>query len=547
MPHSADTVDPAEGLTSTQLCEQAPFLAPYIPDLLCRSARSKAVAPLPQVRSVACTAALAAAVLAPPQDSTEGSSGCDRDLAGHWMASDGGSRQQLAAACAERATSALADSCASVSQHDVLRAVQKLSAAAGASGGLCNGDGLSALAWDFVHFWDDAAPRAPEVSIRHLLHVCSSASSLIAQADPAAACGWSCSLAHALADRAAARLSARGEEGDRASRWLHIVLLSMLACAVAGCHRSIRCDHGPVLVGKLLCAASGYLEDAAGVVLAVVQCEPLGALGRHLAPQRLFWQGFSSEQRRVALRPMPAMVSVVLNVMVNAACSDGGGALGKAAGAAMRHRGERLWGWCGVGTAAITKLCAALVEMLVSAVDGEQDAGNACWLMCEELQWLQEHLGVADGPHREKQVSAAKQRSAVSQSSSSSGSSSSSSSSSEDQSSGETAGDEQPAADKLGSARCAALSAARKEAISAMEMAAECCGWRWTADELVDRVVWPAVQRLHAMQTSQAKLMHSCLTRLMETLLNKVLTISHHDEVASEYVASTREALQFVS
>lgn len=549
IPPAADDACVAQELTSMQLCEHAPFLAPYIPDLLCSSARNAPGARLPEARRAPCTTTLAAAVLASPHDGTEASSRCGREVAAHWIASDGHARRQLAAACADRATSTLADGCASVSQHAVLSAVQRLGAMGAASDGLCHGEGLSALAWDFLRFWDDVAPRAPALSLRHLLNVCSSASSLISQADPASACSWSCSLAHALADGAASRLMDPGQEGDRVSRWLHVVLLSMLACAVSGCHRSIHCDHGPTLVGKLLCAAAGSVEDAAGVVLAVVQCEPLGALGRHLAPQRQFWQGISGEQRRVAVRPMAAMASVVLNVMVSAACQDVGGALEKAVGAAMRHRGARLWGWCGVGTDAITKLCSALVQMLVSAVDGGQEAGKACWLMCEEFQWLQKRLGVADAVCREDRWCAGKDRSGVSQSSSSSASSSEadSSSSSEAHSSGETAGEQQTAADELGSARCAALSAGREEAICAMEIAAECCGWRWTADQLVDRIVWPAVQQLHAMQTIQAKLMYGCLTRLMETLLNKVLSISDNDEVACEYVASTREALQFVS
>lgn len=536
-------------LTTAQICEHAPLLASIIPDLGCSRSRSTPAAPLPEPRRAACISALASAVLSPPDGSAGDATGCSQDIASHWLASDQDCRQQLAAACAERATSALAHSCAAIEEPAVLHAVQKLTAAAGSDtgDGPRHGEGLAELAWGCLGLWDGMGPSAEAVSMRHLLQVSAGACSLIAAAEPDCACGWSCCLAHALGDAAAEVLRARPADGDeQTARWLQAVLLSVLACSAYGCHRDARCDHGPRLVGRLLCAAAGCVQNAMGVVFAVVQCEPMGALGRQLAAQRQFWQATSvGATRSVVLRPMAAMVSVVLNVMACGACQEGRGALAQAVGAAVQVRGVSLWGWCRVGTDAITKLCAALVQLLVSAVDGSLEAGRACWAMCDEFQWLQERLGTGERCREDGQPSA------VSQSSSSSGSSSDDSScgGSEAHSGGAAGntGEDSGQLGKLGSVHRAALSAAKEEVVLAMELAAECCGWKWTAEELVDRIVWPAVQQLHTNQSSEAQLICSCLGQLLEKLLNKIVLISDNDRIACEYVVSTREALQFVS
>eukprot|EP00892_Ulva_mutabilis_P010614 jgi/Ulvmu1/7925/UM004_0157.1 len=307
---------------------------------------------------------------------------------------------------------------------------------------------------------------------------------------------------------------------------------------------AIRCDHGARLVGKLLCASAVCVHDAVGVALAVMLCEPLGALGRHMGAQRQFWRGAREEPRGVALRPMAGTVAVAMSVIVDAAYQHGRGELTRAAGAVARVRGVRVWGWCPVGTAGVTRFCAATVQMLVAAAAEGGDAGRVCWGMCEEFESLQKRVGRDGGGCGNKAGSGREAGGSASLSSSSSGISSGGDSSESSQCQTGDSGESGHVSE--GGFRAAALSAGVQEAMDALEVAAECCGWRWTIEKLVDGTVWPAVQRLRDMRSKNAELVHSSLMQLMERLLDKVVTISKNDEIACEWAASTREALQFV-
>lgn len=502
----------------------------------------------PTPHHAACVSSIAAQLLGSPGREAQPAEHTAQQVAAHWLASDPDARQHLVSACANRVADALVEGCNGVSERELLQAVQHLRPEARPASGPCLPEALPALCPDMHAFVEQACHHHSGMSVRHVLEVCADASAAIARGDPSAACGWGCSVATVLGDAAVALLDERrGGEAAGGSRWLQVVLLSMTACAVHGCYRSVRCDHGPQLVGRLLsAAAAASVEDAAGVVFAVVLSEPLGALGRHMAALRRLWQAPPEPQQGVAVRPMAAVAVVAMDVTATAACQEGRGELLMALGRAVQSRGLRLWGWRPAGTAAVSSLCTALVQMLESAADGG-DGGQACWQMCEELEWLEGCMPSHEArcPQQERQGD---EQGAASYSSSSSDSSSGSGSGAGSQChSGDSGESRQAGGESGGGVRAAALSAGVQEVTRAMAVAAECCGWRWAADELLDGVVWPAVQRLHGVRSAEAELVCSGLQGMMGQLLDAVVTMSKNDEVACEYVASTREALQFVS
>lgn len=536
---AADGIQP---LTASEIKERAPFISQYIVDSVGWTGRDVRIGKVVEAKPAACITSLAAALMA-SNGAASDIAGFSKQVAEHWLAVDSESRQRLAVACADCAMSGVAESCASVQEQAALCAVQKLSVACSAHSGICNTEALPDLAWDFLGLWDAMMPATTSPSIRSVLHICSEANSLITQVERGNACTWSCTLADALGDAVVTLLANSSKSSDSNGRYLQIMLMSILACAVSGVKRPPSCEHGTQLAGKLLCAAAGSVDDAGAVVLAIVMPEPMGAL-QHIAAQRQFWEGLGGESHNVAIRPMAAMIAVILRVMVTAACMEEQTPLIRALGHAASSRGRQLWGWSRVGTETITKLCSAYIEMLLSAVDEDSSAGKQCWLMCDEFQWLQHR--VAENrlqKHRERTniEASAFQSSSSSESSSDDGSS-------EADSSCATGAEEDSAPGSGGcSIRAAALSAAKSEAMSAMRLAAECCGWRWISQDLIDRIVWPAVQKLHAMHSRDAKSLCCSLSSLMDDLLHQVDHMSVGDAGACEYVASTREALQFVT
>ena len=90
------------------------------------------------------------------------------------------------------------------------------------------------------------------------------------------------------------------------------------------------------------------------------------------------------------------------------------------------------------------------------------------------------------------------------------------------------------------------LHAVLQEVRQALMFASRCCGWKWTAHTLLDKVVWPVFERMQRFESPAADDVRRVTRELISDLLGLVRCLSNEDVAATEYVAEVQEALQFV-
>jgi hypothetical protein len=73
------------------------------------------------------------------------------------------------------------------------------------------------------------------------------------------------------------------------------------------------------------------------------------------------------------------------------------------------------------------------------------------------------------------------------------------------------------------------------------------CGWRWAAEVLVDRVVWPAHQQLQAVKSQTGPCVRETVEHVIRSLLKYISDCSRAHPDALEFVGSVEEALQFLT
>ena len=495
----------------------APRACPTLSDLERRAPRAMVAAlhacrPLAQ-RPVPCAAAVDAAKEWPP---AEAASKC---LALMRNATELSTPAACLGSCLAAAASS--DGSAAAAVQSVTAAICRCTdAVVGSCDAVC--DTADAL-WEPWMAATSSEPRADAETLRHRLSFmarsfgASEATASSSCRDISVLVTGSASATKAVASDVATSLDAAALSRGGGSAETHVG-----ATFLFGCSALLRAVSGVAAVER---------SEQLGTALSAAPASSMAALCTHghflVAPcslqpvddasLRAFWATCDSRLPQTAgLGPLAAMETAVRLAAAQqvAAATD---AAARAAGERMLAWGAQRWGWpqrpAGVVIVAVAR---SIVATLRDAADGDQQVLAAVQQLADVQATLQEMPELcADA------------------SSSRSDCGSASSSDDEDDSSS--------ASDSTGTAR-GALAQFADEAQAALVLAAHACGWRGTAELLLDSVVWSALEEAGVRPGCESL---ATLMRMAHALLGVIQRTGAGCAVAEAYVAETREALAF--